>query len=76
MQELIDWIDEIDNSVFALSAPSNELKMLSDFKRKANEFLEAERKQIVDSYNAGHKEDNYFSNSPEDYYNNTYNGTV
>lgn len=31
MQELIDWIDEIDNSVFALSAPENELQMLKQF---------------------------------------------
>ena len=43
MQEFIEFIDKIDNSVFALSAPANELSMLKSFKTKATELLEKEK---------------------------------
>ncbi len=39
LKELIEWITEIENSVFALSAPEIELKMLAQFKEKANSLL-------------------------------------
>ena len=36
LQILIDWVEDMENSIFALSAPENELKMLSQFKDKIN----------------------------------------
>jgi hypothetical protein len=39
LDKLKKWIIEIENSVFALSAPSNELKMLVNFKDKLNKEI-------------------------------------
>ena len=39
LDKLEDWIIEIENSAFALSAPSNELKMLVNFKDKLNKEI-------------------------------------
>jgi len=51
LQDLINWINEIDNSVFAMSAPQNELQMLHNFKNKCKSLLEKERTVIITAVN-------------------------
>ena len=46
IQELIEWIKQIDNSVFALSASAVELKMLGSFKTKLASLLTTEQQYI------------------------------
>ena len=46
IQELIEWIKQIDNSVFALSASAVELKMLGSFKTKLASLLPTEQQYI------------------------------
>lgn len=58
MQELINWINEIDNSVFAMTAPQNELQMLHNFKNKCKSLLENERSVIIDAVEKGRYEIN------------------
>lgn len=78
MQKLIEWLNEIDNSIFALSAPDNELRMLRDFKSKATELLTKEREQIEVAFNAANEtlpDTNGYGRkykTSENYYNQTY----
>ncbi len=75
IKDIIDWIDLIDNSVFALSAPANELRMLTSFRNKATQLLEKEKEEIKAAYTNGFYagcDQPLFSEMPETYYNETY----
>ncbi len=49
MQEMINWIEEMENSIFGLSATPLELRMLSQFKQKCKQLLKTEKEQLVDA---------------------------
>lgn len=53
IKSLIEWIDEINNSIFALQASEIEIKMLAQFKAKLVEKLPIEEVFAVKCYNAG-----------------------
>jgi hypothetical protein len=79
LQQLIEWIDTIDNSVFALSASKVELAMLKQFKTKCQSPLSTERQQIIDAFDEGKKEMMRCTKhnpckyvTPEQYYSTTY----
>ena len=53
IQELVDWILECENSIFAISATEIELKMLSQFKDKLKSQLQKEKAFAFDCYETG-----------------------
>ena len=53
LEVLIKWVDDINNSVFALSSSAIELKMLRQFKTKCQSLLLAERQIIIDAHSHG-----------------------
>jgi len=53
LEVLIKWVDDMNNSVFALSASEVELKMLQQFKAKCQSLLLAERRIIIDAHSHG-----------------------
>jgi len=52
--EVIEWIEQCENSIFALSSTALELKMLADFKKKIQSLLPKEEE--VDWSKASHSE--------------------
>lgn len=54
--EIFDWVNEIDNSIFALSASPIELKMLGSFKTKIASLIQKEKQQLIDAYNQGYRD--------------------
>ena len=72
IQELIEWIKQIDNSVFALSASAVELKMLGSFKTKLASLLPTEQ-QYVQQYAEGFAE--WISNNQFTMYNYKWTST-
>ena len=73
VQELIDWVEEIENSPASLTFEEKYFRLLKQFKEKFISKLEAEKKQIEDAFNEG--KGTIFSSSytafwkGEDYYN-------
>ncbi len=53
LNKLRSSIEEIENSIFALSAPENELSMLKQFKSMIDGLLEYEEKEIKSAFSAG-----------------------
>lgn len=43
INELITWVEDMENSIFALQASSTELQMLSQFKKKLKDTLHREK---------------------------------
>jgi hypothetical protein len=50
IQELVKWLDEINNSIWALTSSKEELKMISGFKKKAESLLQKEREMVESAY--------------------------
>jgi hypothetical protein len=53
INELITWVEDMEDSVFALQASSTELQMLSQFKKKLKDTLEKEKEFGVQCFNGG-----------------------
>lgn len=58
LNKLKSSIEEIENSIFALSAPENELLMLKQFRSMIDGLLEYEEKEIKTAFSAGMFGDN------------------
>jgi len=56
IQELIDWIDKINASIYALSASDSELNMMANFKIKLMKMKQKEKAFAFDCYEAGFSE--------------------
>ena len=53
IQELIDWISEIENSIFGLNCARIELDMLAQFKLKLKEYTQKEKAFAFYCFEAG-----------------------
>ena len=53
INSLIKWIDDMQNSIFALNSSEMELKMLAQFKDKLTETLPLEEEFALQSFSAG-----------------------
>ncbi len=53
LTELIEFLNEANNSVFALNATKIELTMIKDFKKKCESLLEKEKEQIINAFRDG-----------------------
>jgi hypothetical protein len=47
LNEILEWLNECSNSVFALSASETELRMLSEFKKKIKSMLPEDEIQLL-----------------------------
>lgn len=71
IQDLIIWIEEMENSTASLTFSETEFRTLSQFKDKISSKLEKEKKQIIDSYRDGFLSEDIKLSS--DYYNQKFN---
>jgi hypothetical protein len=53
IRQAIDWVNEIENSVFALQASEIELKMLKQFKTKLQSLEPVNEQHIKDAFDDG-----------------------
>lgn len=56
LERLISKIEEINNSIFALSSSELELKMLIDFRTMLVNELDNERQELLDQYIEGYND--------------------
>jgi len=55
INSLITWVEDMENSVFALQASEIELKMLGQFKKKLKDTLKTEEEFGETIFRAGEK---------------------
>jgi len=65
IKSLIEWIDEINNSIFALQSSELELKMLAQFRAKLVEKLPIEKDFAHQNFIAGRKYMEDYYEEPE-----------
>jgi hypothetical protein len=50
LQKLVEWVDKMNNSIFALQSSEIELKMLQQFKTKIQSLLPYEQEWATDCH--------------------------